>query len=330
MHDSVTMGRRHLLKCLGAAGGVGLGWNLVRAAEPVTAKESMPASRRAQAADRIKLGIFTGTYASLPLDEAARRIKDDGFRCVVLQFDFLDVHFDPFKPDWDALRKIRGAMEKQNLEIVGLYGYHNVIGPDDAARARNDQLTDLLITHWKRFGSPIISTETGTFNAESQFAEDPKNFTEEGYAAVRDAFAKLVKKAEKTKAVIAVEAYWKNIISSVERMERLLKDIPSPSLAVTMDPCNYLRNEELPKLDAMMDDLFKRCGDRIVIAHAKDVKAGEKGQELPASGMGILNYPHYLRLLAGLNRPMPLLIEHLTLEDVPRARDYVKAQFEKM
>jgi hypothetical protein len=37
----------------------------------------------------------------------------------------------------------------------------------------------------------------------------------------------------------------------------------------------------------------------------------------------VLDYPLYLRLLAGLDRGMYLTIEHLTLKDVVRARDYV-------
>jgi sugar phosphate isomerase/epimerase len=331
MNKPEIIGRRRLLKCLGAAvGGMAASHQLLQAADSAPAKAADALDLRARARQNLKLGIFTGVYGSLPLEDAARRIKEDGFGCVVLQTSFKDVTFDPFKPDWDVLKKITGAMEKNGIEIVGLYGYHNVIGPDEAARTRNGQFIDLLINNWKHFGSPIISTETGTFNAQSQFGEDPRNFTEEGYKAVRDAFARLVKKAEKTKAVIAIEAYWKNLISSVERVDQLLRDIPSPSLKVTMDPCNFLKNEDLPKLDAMMDDAFKRFGKQVVIAHAKDVRAGEKDQELPAAGKGVLNYPHYLRLLASLDKPMPLIIEHLTLDDVARARDYVKAQFEKM
>lgn len=286
---------------------------------------------RKRAKKNLQLGIFTGVYGSFPLDEAVKRIREDGFSCVVLQYGFKDVQFDPFNPDFDALKKMTKALEKNNLRIVGLYGYHNVIGPDEAARKRNEQLTSLLINNWPRFGSPIISTETGTFNPKSQFEEDPRNFTEEGYKAAVDAFTKLVRTAEKTKAVIAIEGYWKNLIGTVERAERLFKDIDSPALKLTMDPCNYFRNEELPKMDTVLPDMFKRIGKQTVLAHAKDVKAKEDGgQDLPAAGLGVLNYPLYLRLLAELDREMPLVIEHLAIDDIARARDYVKAQFEKI
>ncbi|MCL5099345.1 MAG: hypothetical protein M1608_17785 [Candidatus Omnitrophica bacterium] len=59
-------------------------------------------------------------------------------------------------------------------------------------------------------------------------------------------------------------------------------------------------------------------------------QAAAEGTDLPAAGKGALDYPLYLQLLAGLNREIYLALEHLTLDDVPRARDYVQAQFDKL
>jgi sugar phosphate isomerase/epimerase len=63
------------------------------------------------------------------------------------------------------------------------------------------------------------------------------------------------------------------------------------------------------------------------VAHAKDVTVTV---EHPAAGKGVLDYPLYLRLLAQLDRELFLLLEHLDLSDVPRARAYVLSQFDKI
>jgi len=68
----------------------------------------------------------------------------------------------------------------------------------------------------------------------------------------------------------------------------------------------------------------------LVLGHAKDVKPAPEGTELPASGKGVLDYPLFLRLLAQLDHPLDLILEHLTLDDVPRARDFVLEQFDKI
>ena len=283
---------------------------------------------RAKAKKNLKLGIFTGVYASLPIEEAARRIAADGFHGVVLESGFADVRFDPWAPDWDKARQITSTLAKHNLKVAGLFAYYNVVDPDAARRQRGEQRMQVLIENWKQLGCPILSTETGTFNEKSEWVESPENATEQGYQACRAALEKLTRAAKKHGAIISIEAYWRNVIDSIARTERVLRDVPG--LKLVMDPCNYFRKDELSQMDPMLEDMFRRLGKQIVLAHAKDVKALADGTDLPAAGRGVLDYPLYLRLLAGLNRELFLIIEHLTLDDVPRARDYVLSQFEKI
>ncbi|MEI6393766.1 MAG: sugar phosphate isomerase/epimerase [Verrucomicrobiota bacterium] len=311
-----TLNRRDWLKITGAAA---FGFPLISHAAP---------DLRAKARKNLKLGIFTGVYASLPLEEAARRIAADGFHGVVLEYGFADIRFDPWAPDWDKARQITRTLAKHDLKIAGLFGYYNVVDPDLARRQRGEQRMQVLIENWKQFGCPIISTETGTLNEKSEWLESPENATEKGYQACRAALEKLTKAAKKHGAIISIEPYWRNMIDSIARTDRVLRDVPG--LKLVMDPCNYFRKEELSSMDPMLEKMFRLLGRQIVLAHAKDVKASADGTDLPASGQGVLDYPLFLRLLAGLNREIYLTIEHLTLEDVPRARDYVLSQFDKI
>ena len=118
------------------------------------------------------------------------------------------------------------------------------------------------------------------------------------------------------------------MIDSIARTQRVVREVPG--LKLVMDPSNYFRKDDLSRMDPMLEEMFHLLGKQIVLAHAKDVKAAADGTDLPASGKGVLDYPLFLRLLAGLNRELFLIIEHLTLEDVPRARDYVLSQFEQV
>ena len=189
-----------------------------------------------------------------------------------------------------------------------------------------------LIENWKRLGSNNISTETGSRNPQSEWNDSPENATEAAYQQCRASLEKFARMAEKTGAVISIEAYWKNVIGSAERTERLFRDVQSPALKLVMDPCNYFRKAELAQMQPMLKDIFQRVGKQTVIAHAKDVKAAANADdtELPYAGKGVLDYPLYLRLLAQLDREIYLAVEHLSLPEVPAARDYVLAQFEKI
>jgi sugar phosphate isomerase/epimerase len=99
-----------------------------------------------------------------------------------------------------------------------------------------------------------------------------------------------------------------------------------------MDPCNFFRKDALPRMRPMLEAMFRRLGDHVAIAHAKDVKPSADGtsEDLPAAGLGVLDYPLFLRLLAQLDRPIPLVVEHLRSPDVARARSFVVAQINRI
>ncbi len=320
MHEE-KITRRDVIKVAGAG--------VAAMAIPVFAP-AFAAGPRAKARKNLKLGIFSSVYAELPLADAVRQIKDAGFKGVVCDFTFKDVRFDPLNPDWEAVKKITTAFAKSDIKIAGLFGYHNIIEPDPAKRKPGAARMELLIKEWKRFGCPIISTESGTLSKQSEWADAPENHTDKAYEEFRKAVEKLVKAAEKTGAIIAIEPYYRHVIDTPQRNEKLYRDISSPSLKLTMDPCNYFNNKNLSEMKPMLEEIFRRVGKQTVLAHAKDVKAAPDGPGLPAAGLGVLDYPLYLRRLAELNKELDLILEHLELADVPRAAKFVREQMEKI
>jgi len=313
-----VLNRRNLLQAAGLA-------LLGTAARPAEAEPL-----RAKAKKNFRLGIFAQVYRKLPLAEAAAAIHAHGFRSVITDFNFADVRFNPAQPDWQAVKKVRDCLDRNALAVAGLYGYYNVVAPGPAERRKGRERMEFMIANWKRFGSPNVTTETGSFNARSQWGDSPKNTSEEGYLECRREIEGLVKLAEKSGAVVNIEQYWGNIIGTIDRAERLFREVSSPALKLTMDASNYFRPGDLPRMKPMLEEMFRRLGPQIVMAHAKDVRVTEKGQEHPAAGLGVLDYPTYLELLAKLDRPLDLVLEHLTLDDVPRARDFVLDKIDKL
>lgn len=241
------------------------------------------------------------------------------------------MRFDPLKPNWDAADKVVKAFDRQGIRIAAVFGYTNVVDPDPVKRKRAEERLTVLLTNWKRLGCSNISTETGTLNAQSEWADSPENYTEAGYLQCRTAMERLARTAEKAQAVLSIEPYWRNVINGIDRAARLFHDVQSPSLRLVMDPCNYYRKADLSRMDSMLEEMFCRLGDRIVIAHAKDVKAAAgDGTDLPAAGLGVLDYPLYLRLLTHLDREIDLMVEHLEMSDAVRARDFVLGEMAKL
>ena len=52
-----------------------------------------------------------------------------------------------------------------------------------------------------------------------------------------------------------------------------------------------------------------------------------QNQTMPAPGLGSLNYDLYLKRLSEKHPNIPVIIEHLTEDDVPRAKTFLDGKF---
>ena len=145
---------------------------------------------------------------------------------------------------------------------------------------------EALLSNGKRLGCSLVSTETGTFNSQSEWQDAPENQTEEGYLQCKAALEKHARTAEKHGTVLTIEAYYRNIIGTIDRAERLFQRGPLPGPPAGDGPVQLLPQGGPSPDEADARGHVPRLGDQIVIAHAKDVKASPEGEDLPAAGPG--------------------------------------------
>ena len=132
------------------------------------------------------------------------------------------------------------------------------------------------------------------------------------WACVRAA----VQVATPHRVTLGFEPEVNNVVDSAKKARRLMDEIGSPYLKVTMDAANLFHAGELPHMSEILDQAFALLGKDIVMAHAKDVSHdGDAGHE-PA-GHGKLDYDRYLSLLHAYGFKGPLLLHSLSEAQVP-------------
>lgn len=296
----------------------------------------------------LSVGIFNGYYP-YSLEESIKRIKRDGFSCVQLDLSFKDMDLALDRLTKEKCHIIRDAFRDANLPIVAISGYTNIIHPDPDKRKKNLDGLKTLLKFARDLGTPYVISETGTYNKESDWVFDPKNATEEAYEEVCKTIEDLAKFAYDHGAVFLVENYVNNVIGSVEQVLRLFADVNHPGLGLLMDPTNYFTDHNIDAVDEEINRIMDALGDKIKIAHAKDCKRAEDTSEkhadidaveshtfrgagaveLPAPGLGILNYDLYLQRLAKIHPNIPIIIEHLDEDDIPRAKKFLDDKLKK-
>ena len=290
----------------------------------------------------IPVGIFTG-YFPYALEESAKKIRALGFQTVQLDLEFKDLDCGTDKIGPALGKRVRDTFRAHDLPICAISGYTNIIHQDPDARKQKLDRLHATLRHAREFGTPYVISETGTHDLESDWVHHPRNKTPEGYEAVRDVIAELVETARKHDSVFLLETYVNNVIGSVEETLRLFADIDSPHLGLLMDPTNYFEDHNIDDVDGVINRIFDALQDRVRIAHAKDVKRsadsaekhaeldaseahtfrGVGAIELPAPGLGALNYDLYVKRLAKHHPNIPIIIEHLSEDDVPRAKAFI-------
>ncbi|MBN9070113.1 MAG: sugar phosphate isomerase/epimerase [Rhizobiales bacterium] len=298
----------------------------------------------------MQAGIFSG-YFPYGLEESARKIRALGFNTVQLDLHFKDIDLSPGQLSKDKAKRVRDVFRDHDLPVCCISGYTNIVHPDKAERRKRLDYLKEIIRFARDFGSPYVISETGTYNPESDWVHHPRNKTEEGFEECRAVIADLARTAYDHGAVFCLETYVNNVVGSVEETVKMFAQVDHPGLGLLMDPTNYFEAHNIDRMDQVLNQVFDTLSDRIRIAHAKDVKRSgddksEKHEdigdadaaeghtfrgvgeiELPAPGLGALNYDLYLRRLAEKHPNIPVIIEHLAEDDIPRAKKFLDGKF---
>ncbi|MDB5551556.1 MAG: xylose isomerase-like barrel family protein [Rhizobium sp.] len=294
----------------------------------------------------MQTGIFTA-YFPYTLAETAKKIRSLDFNTVQLDMHFKDIDLSAGQITKDKCTTIRNTFRDNNLPICCISGYTNIIHPDKEERGRRVGYLKEIIKHAQYLGTPYVISETGTYNTESDWVHHEKNKTEEGFEECRKVVADLAQFAYDHGAMFLLETYVNNVVGSVEETVRMFSQVDHPGLGLLMDPTNYFESHNIDNMDKILNQVFDTLTDKIKIGHAKDVKrsGGDKTEkhadigdedaseshtfrgvgeiELPAPGLGSLNYDLYLKLLSKKHPNIPMIIEHLEESDVPRAKKFL-------
>ena len=297
----------------------------------------------------MQVGIFTA-YFPYTLWETAQKIRSLGFNTVQLDMHFKDVDVSAGQITRDKCVRIRDTFRDHDLPICCVSGYTNIIHPDRAEREKRVGYLKEIIRHARYLGTPYVISETGTYNTQSDWVSHPKNKSQEGFDECRAVIADLARTAYDHGAVFLLETYVNNVVGSVEETVKMFAAVDHPGLGLLMDPTNYFEAHNIDRMDAILDQVFDTLSDRIKIAHAKDVKRSGSDKtekhvdigdadaheshtfrgvgeiELPAPGLGALNYDLYLERLAKKHPNIPIIIEHLDEADVPRAKSFLNGK----
>jgi sugar phosphate isomerase/epimerase len=271
----------------------------------------------------MQIGIMDGTIVRPTLEGMLDAVA--GYGIHHMQFNLGRAGLPPLLEQTDTRLwdRIRTAFDARNMKIAALGGQYNMIHPDLQVRLEGLQRLRILASACDRLGTSVITLCTGTRDPTSMWRRHPDNDTPEAWADLLAAMRQAVQIAEEFGVTLAFEPEVSNVVDSAQKARRLLDEIGSPHLGVTMDGANIFHAGELPRMREMLDEAFALLGPYVAIAHAKDLDRDGEAGHLPA-GKGRLDYEHYLSLLNKLEFDVPVILHGLTESELPASLAFIR------
>ncbi len=269
------------------------------------------------------MNIGIRLHDTLPgnLKERLAFARAQGFSCAHVALSKVLDNFSmgeaPEKLTDEYALRVRQDFDESGLECAVLGCYLNLADPDPERRARTQEIYKAHLRFAAKIGARVVGTETNA-NPESRFA-DPAPQSEEAFRLWLDSLRPVVRCAEETGAVLAVEPVWYHIISTPERAARMLEELPSDNLQIILDAVNLISPEQVDRAEEIIKNAVSLLGDRVRILHMKDFVISSEGKmKACACGMGAMRYEQLLSFAAA--RSLPMTLENTVPENAETAR----------
>lgn len=277
-----------------------------------------------------QLGILLATtYTTGTLEQRLDEAKAHGLACVQMSMTCAGLPEMPDEIPAGLPERFRRAAADRGIAIASLQGTFNMCHPDPGHSSAGLRRLRLLAGACRPIGTSFIHICTGTRAPNSMWRRHPDNNTPQAWRDMAACVREAVGIARDANLVLAFEPEINNVVDSAQKARRLLDEIASPHLKVTIDPANIFHTGELPRMTEILEEAFSLLGNDIVLAHAKDLDHdGDAGHK--AAGDGLLDYPLYLRLLRTHRFTGPLLLHGLTRAQVPGCIAFLRSKLERI
>ncbi len=282
----------------------------------VTGPRSLLAATQPNPSAAIQIGILLGTFGTGTLEARLDAVKACGLDCAQVSLACTGLSDMPDAIPVEMSSRIRREAAARGITIASVQGTFNMSHPDPEHRRVGLRRLRVIAEACPQLGTSKIHLCTGTRDRGSMWRRHPDNDSPEAWRDMAACVREATEIARQTRVVLAFEPEVNNVVDSAQKARRLLDEIASPYLKVTIDPANLFHAGELPRMGEILDEAFALVGKDIVLAHAKDLDHDGDAGHL-AAGQGKLDYDRYLSLLHRYRFQGALLLHGLSVAQVP-------------
>lgn len=219
------------------------------------------------------------------------------------------------------------AFHNEGLDIAMMGAYFNPVHSNKELVSANIAKFKEHLLYLNDFHAGYVGTETGSFN-DDKWTYNPLNRTDEAFDEVKRIMSDLADYAKEHNAKIALEGAFGHCMYNPKTLKRLIDEINSDAIYITVDIYNYLAMENYKNHTMIFDECLRLFEGKIVIFHIKDFVVENGALKQCCIGKGIMNYDY---ILPRIKKECPnayLIFEGSKPEDMAFSYNFIKSKLE--
>ena len=215
------------------------------------------------------------------------------------------------------------------IDVAMLGAYFNPVHSNEKIRKEAIQNFKDHLMVAELFKTEYVGSETGSYN-DDKWTYHPQNETEEAYQKTLFVFQDLVKVAEKVQKKVAIEGAYNHVISTPQRLKRLVDDLNSDHVSIIVDLFNYLNINNHTQYKSIFDECIHLFQDRIVIFHLKNYIIEEGKLRQVSLEKGRFDYFYLLSTIKKSCPQATLILEGITGDEITPSIDFINNILNKL
>lgn len=249
----------------------------------------------------------------------AKRIRNQGFSGVSCFFS------EPFEVNQSDLHILKSVLENEGIMVAQCNAkYECLINPDESIRIRGGRKLQKMCQITHILNGHNLYVRPGSLNPGGQWWPHPENHSKSTIDRLIKSLKEVSSVAESEGIYLALEGHVVSTLDTPERVREIILAVDSPALKFNVDPVNFIgRLQDAYNTTNMLNRLFDQLGEFTIAAHAKDVYVENRhvlhiSETIPLDGL--LDYETFLKRFEASCPDGYMLIEHLSEENIPKAK----------
>lgn len=267
----------------------------------------------------LKIGIRAHDLGKYDFENLLEVTKQAGFDYIQLVLYKAVLEEDGFL-NHSKVEKYNKALKNKSIKIAMLGAYFNPVHHDENKVALGIERFKNYLEYASSLNCNYVGSETGSYN-DDKWTYNPLNRTEAAYQKVLKVFTELVNYSSTCNIVI--EAAYGHVIYNPQILKRLVDDLDSDKVKVTIDLFNYLSINNHENRYEILQEAISLLKERIVIFHLKDYIIENDTLKQVGLGRGLMDYPKIINIIKKSCPNAYLIFEGVRGDDIKTSKTFI-------